>query len=324
LAIPSDPFTIAYSVDTVRDWIYGMPTWLSGSLIVVTAVVLSWLALACFHQFVPAELRRAHNDVAGFILAIIGVIYAVLLAFIAVSTWENFNKAQEAAELEANMVDNLYVDSAGLPPKLAFFVRARLREYSRLVIDKEWPAQQAGRIDFEGSKPLFQLNAAIAKYRPVENAGPVDSEILRTANELYQARRDRLVAASSRIPAVMWAVTLLGGAITVGFSFLFGVPKLRLHLLMTGLLSASLALVIVLIVAFDCPFRGDVSVSADVYTRLFERIVPQMPIDLSEVRTLDADYRPLSDTVLADTIYTTYFSDLPRATFDRLLVSKPQ
>ena len=55
------------------------------------------------------------------ILAIVGVIYAVLLAFIAVSTWESFNKSQDAAELEANMVDNLYVDSAGLPPKLAFF-----------------------------------------------------------------------------------------------------------------------------------------------------------------------------------------------------------
>jgi hypothetical protein len=93
---------------------------------------------------------------------------------------------------------------------------------------------------------------------------------------------------------------------------------------MTGLLSASLALVIVLIVAFDCPFRGDVSVSAEVYSRLFERVVPEMPIDLGEVRSLEPDYRALSDPVLADTIYATYFSDLPRATFERLIVSKPQ
>src|SRR5262249_51548943 len=68
-----------------------------------------------------------------------------------------------------------------------------------------------------------------------------------------------LVAATTKIPTIMWAVTLLGGAFTVGFSFLFGVPKFLLHLFMTGLLSASLALVIVLIVAFDCPFRGELS-----------------------------------------------------------------
>jgi hypothetical protein len=307
--------------DTLRDWIYSVPTWLSGSIIMFGAVALALLALICFHQFVPSELRRAHNDVAGFILAIVGVIYAVLLAFIAVSTWENFNKAQDAAELEANMVDNLYVDSAGLPPKLAFSVRQHLREYVRLVIEKEWPAQQAGRTNIEGWKPLFKLNGEIAKFRPAGNAAAVDSEILHTANDLYRARRDRLLAATSKIPTVMWAVTLLGGAFTVGFSFLFGVPKFLIHLFMTGLLSASLALVIVLIVAFDCPFRGDLSVSSWVYSRLYERVVPEMTIDLDDVRSLEPGYSSMPDSMLADTLYTTYFSDLPRTTFDRLLVS---
>jgi hypothetical protein len=230
-------------------------------------------------------------------------------------------KAEDAAELEANMVDNIYIDSAGLPPKLAFTVRRYLREYTRLVIDKEWPAQQRGHTNFQGWKPLFQLNATLAKYHPSENMTTIESEMLRTANDLYRARRDRLEAARSRVPTVMW-VTLLGGAVTVAFSFLFGVPKFWLHMLMTGLLAASLALVIVLIVAFDCPFRGDLSVSNEVYSRLYERVVPSMTIDLNDVRNVEPDYRGISDSMLADSIYTIYFSDLPRATFDRLLVSK--
>ena len=90
---------------------------------------------------------------------------------------------------------------------------------------------------------------------------------------------------------------------------------------MTGLLSPSLALVIVLIVALDCPFRGDLSVSSWVYSRLYERVVPEMTINLDEVRSLEPDYRGMPDSTLADTLYTAYFSDLPRTTFDRLLVS---
>jgi hypothetical protein len=90
---------------------------------------------------------------------------------------------------------------------------------------------------------------------------------------------------------------------------------------MTGLLAASLALVIVLIVAFDCPFRGDLSVSADVYRRLYQRVVPAITIDLNDVRSQEPDYRGMADPMLADTIYTTYFSDLPRPQFDRLLES---
>jgi Protein of unknown function (DUF4239) len=309
-------------VHILRDWLYSVPTWFSGSIIVFGAVALSLVALACFHRFVSVEVRRAHNDVAGFILAIVGVIYAVLLAFIAVSTWEDFNKAQDSAELEADMVDNLYVDSTGLPPTLAFFIQQRLREYIRIVVDKEWPAQRAGRVNIEGWKPLYELNTAIAKFRSAESTGALDAEVLHTANDLYRARRDRLVASTSKIPNVMWVITLLGGGLTVGFSFLFGVPDFRVQLLMTGLLAASLALVIVLIVAFDCPFRGDLSISPDVYSHLYERVAPAMKIDFAQVRNSSPEYRELSDSMLADKIYTTYFSDLPRSVYDRLLVSQ--
>lgn len=307
----------------LRDWFYSHPTWLNGSTIVFSAVFLSLVSLTCFHKLVPWETRRVHNDVAGFIIAIVGVIYAVLLAFIAVFTWENFNKAQDTAELEANMIANLYVDSAGLPPKIAFAVRRDLRDYSRLVINKEWPAQQAGHVNTEAWMPLFKLNLAIARFRPAESTGPIEAEILHTANQLYEARRDRLVAAASGIPNVMWAVTLLGGALTVGFSFLFGVPDFRLHLIMTGMLSASLSLVIVLIVALDCPFRGQLSVSSDIYQRIFESVVPAMTIDLANVRSVETDYREMTDSTLIDTIYLKYFSDLPRESFDRMLVSEP-
>jgi hypothetical protein len=37
----------------------------------------------------------------------------------------------------------------------------------RLVIEQEWPAQQAGRTNIEGWKPLFKLNREIAKFAPL-------------------------------------------------------------------------------------------------------------------------------------------------------------
>jgi len=45
-------------------------------------------------RFTPGDIRLAHNDRAGFILAVIGVVYAVLLAFVAIGTWERFNQAE--------------------------------------------------------------------------------------------------------------------------------------------------------------------------------------------------------------------------------------
>ena len=80
------------------------------------------------------------------------------------------------------MVANLYVDCAGLPPKIAFAVRRHLRDYSRLVINKEWPAQQAGHVNTEAWMPLFKLNLGIARFRPAEGTRPIEAEFLHTAN----------------------------------------------------------------------------------------------------------------------------------------------
>jgi hypothetical protein len=51
-------------------------------------------------------------------------------------------------------------------------------------------------------------------------------------------------------------------------------------------------------------------------------VVPEMTIDLDEVRRLEPGYSGMPDSMLADTLYSSYFSDLPRTTFNRLLVSR--
>jgi hypothetical protein len=80
---------------------------------------------------------------------------------------------------------------------------------------------------------------------------------------LYGARGSRLAAVQGHIPGVIWWVIFLGGAITTGYTYLFGFDDLRMHLITTAAVSTSMALVVVLILALDWPFRGAVSVTPD-------------------------------------------------------------
>src|SRR5262249_48722126 len=52
-----------------------------------------------------------------------------------------------------------------------------------------------------------------------------------------------------------------------GFTYLFGFHDFRMHVVMTMTVAASLALVVVLIVALDWPFRGEASISTDAYIK---------------------------------------------------------
>ena len=63
---------------------------------------------------VELSTLEAHHDVAGFILAVVGVVYAVLLAFVVVIVWQQFDSSRSDADREATIVLALYQDAAVL------------------------------------------------------------------------------------------------------------------------------------------------------------------------------------------------------------------
>jgi hypothetical protein len=56
---------------------------------------------------VPHHILVEHNDVAGFIYATIAVTYAVILGFVTITVWEEFEHACDTADQEANVVADL-------------------------------------------------------------------------------------------------------------------------------------------------------------------------------------------------------------------------
>jgi hypothetical protein len=136
------------------------------------------------------------------------------------------------------------------------------------VINEEWPTQRRGKMPNQGWEALRRLHVAIVTMQP-RNLGEavIEAELLKTLNELYRARESRLSAVQGHIPVVIWWIILLGGAIVTCYTYLFGFHDLRMHLVMTAAVAASLALVVVLIIALDWPFRGEVSISPDAFIK---------------------------------------------------------
>jgi hypothetical protein len=122
-----------------------LPIWLSGLLL---TVVLPGLVVA-----IQIGLRRHwlalregdHNDVAGFIIAVAGVIYAVLLAFVVIVSWENFSHAEDIVGQEASALRTIYRDSGAFPPEVRDRLHEDVRRYATAVVEKEWPAMGRGQ-----------------------------------------------------------------------------------------------------------------------------------------------------------------------------------
>ena len=253
--------------------VYHYPLWGVGLLLVSLAGLGAVFIELAARQFLSVELRRRHNDAAAAIFSIIGVTFAVLLAFVAMLAWEGFNKAKAASYAEAALVRDVYNVSAGLADPEMTSMRDDLIGYVETVVRVEWPAQAEGRTVDRGTSFLERLNRTAVALKPSSvTDGNLHAQLLQSLARLWDARQQRLLAAETTIPAVVWIVTLVGGGLTIAFGSFLGVPSLGMHLAMSATLAVSGALVLILIIALSNPFRGDFRVS----TQPFDQVLAQI------------------------------------------------
>ena len=254
----------------VTQWFCLIPTTLAVFIAVFGSGALAVVGLLAFHATVPHKLRSLHNDLAGFVLAIVGVIYAVLLAFIAVAVWQNYTNVDNLVQMEANLVGDLYQDTIGLPTPVAQQLRLDLFDYTETVVHKEWPHMMAAMpARLKGWHILGDFHLTLAQLKPPDAPSlAVQTEMLDTLDKLYDVRRGRFHAASSGLPAIVWWNLIVGAIILIVFSYLFGAPRLAMHAVMVGLLGSSIGLVLILIVLLNNPFLGQSHVSVESFQAL--------------------------------------------------------
>jgi hypothetical protein len=252
--------------------IYRIPTWLLGVLIVGLSAGLSALGLVVVHRLVPFENRRSHNDVAGYLSNIAAFVYAVLLAFIAVATWQDFGTAQSTAQLEANAASDVYRQAAGYPEPLRGRVREGIRLYAEAAI-RQWGREAKGRFGDQASLDLETLHREMLVFEPHGTGEQlVHRQQLHDISRLLDYRRNRIFAAGSGLNPVTWSVILCGSVLIVAFAYFMGTGSFRAHLAMTAILGASIGLVIFLIVAMDYPFLGDIGIKPDALGEVLQGI----------------------------------------------------
>jgi hypothetical protein len=251
-------------------FLYSNPIWLVGLVVVGLWTGAALVGLVIFNRLSSSEKREKDTETVGLTFAIVAVVYAVLIAFIVVDVYETFSRADEVATSEANYISNLMFDSAGLPAPVGKSVRDDLDKYIDIVVKTEWPNQQNGKLDeagFEdGWDTLARLSTTLAVFSSNDIGANVNkSEMLRAVNALIRARRTRILAAGEHLPDIVWQILLIAGAAAVFYTYLFGAHDFRIHLAITGLVAATIALAFVLIIALDYPFRGEVSVGDDAF-----------------------------------------------------------
>jgi hypothetical protein len=244
------------------------------SAAILFVVVFVAISLACLYiakRFCKSLLFNEVTDYGQIFASAIGVMFALILTFVAVATWQNYDKVDDDVQKEANCLHNIYRNLGAYPEPFRSEMQELIRKYVQNIIKDEWPKHAQGLQDESAHMLITRMNAVILAFYPRDNREMVlHQETLRIVSEYRGLRHDRIIGGRPNLTPSMW-ITLVGGTILyLIFLCFFDIPCFKHHAFMVGTFGAFVALVYCLLIVYNYPFTDPGAISSEPFQKLQE------------------------------------------------------
>ena len=252
--------------------LYSIPTWALGLLVVGGFVAFGVTGTFFTMDWIHARWHSEH-EVVGVVVTSITVLYAVLLAMIAVAAWQDYAALDNQVREEAAIAGNIYRDVEGFREPTRSNARKLIREYVDVVVRDEWPLMRKGLQPTATNEIAANLLIAVSRFQP-KNLGESDvhSEVFGQLNRLFELRRLRQESVTLGLQPVLYVVLLLGAMVDMAALWLLTARERRLGVLLAATNATMLGLMVFLVIALDHPLMGEVSIQPTIFTVVGRRM----------------------------------------------------
>ena len=245
------------------------------SFLIVSAIttLVALAGLRFVRKTYPAEVLKENHEVAAIIFNSFGLLYGVVVAFVVFVTWGGYDDAKKNLEMEANEADDIFHITKTFPDPARGMIQQGLIDYIASVYNDELKRMSQGDISLQSNRSMARLITVF--YQIDERSVPnreLYAESLKRLNNLAQYRRIRIFAGNDTVPFAVWLVLLVGGVITISYTYFFGMKNIKSQYLMTAALTVTITLILVLIYILDHPFTGTSKVSVEPLKQVMEII----------------------------------------------------
>lgn len=233
-----------------------------GILILVVADALAIAALLFVRRRAPEGSYFSDGDRASGVFGVLATGFAIFAGFVIFLAFTTYDNTRSGAEAEALAVVQQYETAQFLPAQVGGRLSGELECYARHVVHQEWPQMESGTAG-DTINPW-----AVAMFRSLRTAQPeaateqsaYDKWLDQTSTR-EEARRDRVHGAAGIIPASVWIVLFLTGAVVFVYMLFFAdsAEMARSQAMLIGSATTVLVATLLVINALDQPYREGLS-----------------------------------------------------------------
>jgi hypothetical protein len=233
------------------------------------AAALAWLT----RRLVHFDVLQRHHEVGGAVFLQLGVVFAVLLAFVFSEVWGEYNSAATAMDQECGALNGVVMLSMALPEPARRQLKPALANYVGQVLSSEFPSM-LNRTPSGGAEDAFQtLWGAVARL-PVQVGvdGATRAQLMSMLTTAHQNRDIRLFQMVRAVPPLLWLLLISFVIVLVGFLLCFGIEYVISHMVFTGLFAGFMAFILMLVQLLDFPFEGALHLTSGAFRETFQKI----------------------------------------------------
>lgn len=213
------------------------------------------------HRFKYADFVQ-HNEVGGFIIAVAGSMYAVVLGFLTLVAWQHYFDARTLVSSEAAAAVDAWHVVVGLPERERVHVRQDILEYSNRMVHAEWQLMDNGKSDLRSGVIIMDAIARTEGLHPADfGQSNAQSATLAQLGIMHDDRQRRLADNASALTGFQWLVLLIGAVCVICFCWLFGLSNAKVHMLMTSAVTIIITTTLVMLFELQYPFRGGMGIA---------------------------------------------------------------
>ena len=251
----------------------------SQSALVIGLLCFAWSYLMCaaIYGAVRFAARRGHEAAfkaaSPVTLTPLAVIFGLLVGFLAADVWPNFERARNTVGQEALGLRQALLFADALPPEERRLVRDGVQEHITHAVSVEWPAMKAGdhgpRSAGNGLGKV--LTALLADDHADGNRRAAEEHTVRALERALDAQRQRLFISQTSVSGIKWFVFMvLAGLIELTIAMIH-VENRSTKVITMLIFATAVAVSTLLIMAYDRPFGGGVSVTPAALTDVLPR-----------------------------------------------------
>jgi hypothetical protein len=246
----------------MSDWIHALPVgWMAAVVVGGT-----YLGAAAIHALVMAlavgDRARAFKGISPGLLPPLGIIFGLLVAFVAAQVWGDVDRANTAVNREASALRAVVLLSASFPEEARDRLRGLISRHIQEVQTEEWPAMARRRatLTMIPTSLAQALQTTLALTPSGSGELVAQREIVAALENALDARRQRILVSRSEVNWIKWTGLMIQAICTLtAIAMVHSDNRLTARLAM-GLFATAVAVCILLIIAHDRPFTGRVSV----------------------------------------------------------------